>query len=40
MTNKCHFRAPENPFNYNTSHCRVEHGNDSYLLDSPLELKG
>ena len=40
MTNKfknCHFRArPENLFNYNTRDCRVEHGNDSYLLVIPL----
>ena len=40
MTNKfkkCHFRAqPENPFNCDTGDCRVEHGNDLYLLDSPL----
>ena len=39
MTNKfkkCHFRVcPENPFNCNTRDCRVEHGNDLYLLDSP-----
>ena len=28
------FSGSENPFNCNTRDCRVEHGNDSYLLDS------